>query len=103
MHARFGPWMIEREFPRVQHGPRKISGAGTAILSVPYNGMTEMLKMDSNLMSASTVQTTLQQGRSHPAAHHLNIGARIPPSLARDCHLRPVHTMPSNRGVNAPG
>src|SRR5207237_1732255 len=65
--------------------------------------MAEMLKMDPNLMSASTMQTALQQGRSHSAAYHLKIGARLTTALARDRHLRPVNTMPANRSINAPG
>ena len=102
MHARFGPGMVEREFPRVQHWPRKISATGAGILSVPYDGMTYMLQMDPNLMSASTVQPALQQGRSDPAAYYLKISARVTAALARDRHLRPVNTMPANRGVNRP-
>ena len=46
--------------------------------------MSEMLKMDPNLMSASTMQTALQQGRSHSAAYHLKIGAGLTPALARN-------------------
>jgi hypothetical protein len=59
--------------------------------------------MDPNLMSAPTMQTALQQGRSRSATYHLKIGARLPPALARDRHLRPVNTMPANRSVNAAG
>jgi hypothetical protein len=103
MHARFGPRMIKREFPRVQHRPWKISGADAAVLSISQNGMTEMLQMDPNLMSASTMQHAFQQGRRHPAAYHLKIGARLTSALTCDRHLRPVNTMPANRGVNAPG
>ena len=102
MHARLGPRMIEREFPGVQHGPRKISGVGATVLSVPHNGMTEMLKMDPNLMSAPAMQTALQQSRSHSAAYHLKIGARLTPALARDRHFGPVNTMSADRGVNSP-
>src|SRR5437588_12686328 len=65
--------------------------------------MADMLQMDPNLMSPSTVQTAFQQGRSHSAAYHLKIGARLTPALARNRHLRPVNTMPADRGVNAPG
>jgi hypothetical protein len=103
MHARFGPRMIECEFPGVQHGPRNFSGAAGAILSISQNGMTEMLKMDANLVSASTVQTALEQRRIRSAAHHPKIGARIPTALARDRHLLPLNAMSPNRSVNGPG
>ena len=58
--------------------------------------------MHTNLVSASTVQPALQQGRSARAAYYLKISARLTAALARDRHLRPVNTMPANRGVNRP-
>ena len=59
-HARFGLRVIEREFPRVQHGTRKFSGARAGVIPISQNWMTEMLKMDPNLVRATTVQTALE-------------------------------------------
>jgi len=53
--------MLEAQFPRVQHLPRKIFGNARRINFIAEHGMTEMMKMHANLMGASTVQPALNQ------------------------------------------
>ena len=51
--------MLEAQFPRVQHLPRKIVRTAWRINFIAEDGMTEMMKMHANLMGASTVQAAL--------------------------------------------
>ena len=48
--------MIEAKLPRVQHLPRKILCEARRIHFVAKHGMTEVMKVHSDLMSASGVQ-----------------------------------------------
>jgi len=48
--------MTKAKLPRVQHLARKIFCKPRAINFIAEHGMTEMMKMHANLMSASAVQ-----------------------------------------------
>ena len=53
--------MLETQFPRVQHLPRKVPGVLGAVNLVAKNGMTDVMKMNSNLVGAPTVQFAFDQ------------------------------------------
>lgn len=92
--------MIEAEFPSVQHLAGKISGSPTGINRIAQNRMTEMLKVNANLMRSSAVQTTLDQARGDSTAKNAKLCARGSSTFTRHRHFGPVNTMPRDRGVD---
>ena len=93
--------MIETQFPGMQHLPREFSSASSTINGVTEDRMSEMLEMDSNLMSSTTVQPAFKQARLSSRAHDFKIGLCHAPAFARNRHLLAMNAMTCN-GRNDP-
>ena len=98
--------MTEREFMRVQHLARKISGALAAVNFVPQHGMTEVMKVDPNLVGSTGVKFAFDEAdgirtcgstsrRKDPV-----FGFRGATAAARHVHFFPMHRMPRDRRLD---
>src|SRR5437667_8210580 len=95
--------MVEAKFPRMQHLPRELSGASSAINRVTEDRISKMLEMDTNLMGSTTVQPAFKQAPISCRTHDFEIGSRHSPALTRNRHLLAMNAVTRNRHDDASG
>src|SRR5437868_10320009 len=87
IHPALRSWVIEAKFPSVQHLPRKLSGASSAINRVAQDWIPKMLEMDANLMGSTTVQPAFKQARISSHLHDSEIGSCDAPAAVGNGHF----------------
>ena len=95
--------MPERELPGVEHLPRIITGAFTAIQFITKDWMAEVMEMDADLMGAARVQDAFDEAYVAVRAQNAIFGFGGAPLASRDAHPLPVNGMPLDGFVDDSG
>ena len=68
--------MTEREFPGVEHLAGEIAGAFSAVEFIAQNRVTEMMKMNTNLVGAAAMDHAFNQAHVAAGAEDMIFGFR---------------------------
>ena len=105
-HCLAGCGMAEREFMRVQHLARKISGAFAAVNFVAEHGMTKVMKVDANLMGSTCVKFAFDKADEIRTCGSTSLrkdpilGFRGATAAAGHVHLFSIHRVPRDRRLD---
>src|SRR6266571_3655982 len=85
--------MAKTQFPRMQHLSREILCQAGRINFIAQHRMTEMVKMHTNLMRASAMQSAFDQARLVPCANDAVFSFGCTPTWRSNAHALSMYGM----------
>ena len=95
--------MFKSKLKGVQHLAREIFGELGRVNFIPQNGVTNVMKMHSDLVGAATVQLALYQAHFRRAPKHFVFSSGFTTTPLRHTHSLPMDPVPANLFVDYAG